>query len=132
MNAQSIALVSVILFVVVFWLLKIFFDKRISAGQALFWLAVLTGAEVLVLFPSMVDRLSGVWGNLVPVSWITFVAMVLLIFYLLYLTVQVNKYTKLVDLARNISHLERRLREAEARYDELRGRPGAMTSISTR
>ena len=122
MNAQSIALVSVILFVVIFWLLKIFFDKRISAGQALFWLAVLTGAEVLVLFPSMVDRLSGVWGNLVPVSWITFVAMVLLIFYLLYLTVQVNKYTKLVDLARNISHLERRLREAEARYDELRGR----------
>ncbi len=122
MNAQSIALVSVILFVVIFSLLKIFFDKRISAGQALFWLAMLTGAEVLVLFPSMVDRLSGVWGNLVPVSWITFVAMVLLIFYLLYLTVQVNRYTKLVDLARNISHLERRLREAEARYDELGGR----------
>jgi hypothetical protein len=123
LNAQSIALVSAILFVVIFWLLKIFFDKRISAGQALFWLTMLTGAEVLVLFPSMVDRLSGLWGNLVPVSWITFVAMVLLIFYLLYLTIQVNKYTKLVDLARSISHLERRLREAEARNDELRRRP---------
>lgn len=123
MNAQSIALVSAILFVVIFWLLKIFFDKKISAGQALFWLAMLTGAEVLVLFPSMVDRLSGLWGNLVPVSWITFVAMVLLIFYLLYLTIQVNKYTKLVELARSISHLERRLREAEARNDELGRRP---------
>ncbi len=122
MNAQSIALVSAVLFVVVFWLLKIFFDKRISAGQALFWLTMLAGGEVLVLFPSLVDRLSGLWGNLVPVSWITFLAMVALIFYLLYLTIRMNKFTRVVDLARTIAHLERRVRETEARNEELRGR----------
>jgi len=119
MNAQSIALVTAVLFLVLLWLLKIFVDKKISSGQALFWLFPLVVAQILALFPSLIDRVSSMWGNLVPVSWITFVAMVLLVFYLLYLTVRLNGYSRVVDLARSVAYLERRLRETEARCEEL-------------
>jgi hypothetical protein len=119
MNAQSVALVTAVLFLVLFCLLKIFFDKKISSGQALFWFFPLVVVQVLVLFPGLIDRLSRLWGNLVPVSWITFVAMVLLVFYLLYLTVRMNGFSKVVDLARSVAQLERRLRDAESRCEEL-------------
>jgi len=48
------------------------------------------------------------------VSWITFVAIVLLVFYLLYLTVRLKSYLRIADLARSVAHLEKRLREAGA------------------
>jgi hypothetical protein len=119
MNAQSIAVVVMILFLVLAWLLKLFVDKKISSGQTLFWLVPLIAAQILALFPSLIDRLSSIWGNLVPISWITFLGMVLLVFYLLYLTIRMNGYSKVVDLARNIAYLEQRLRETEARCEEL-------------
>ena len=119
MNAQSIALVTTVLLLVLFWLLKIFVDKKISAGQALFWLLPLIAAQTLALFPTLIDRVTGIWGNLVPVSWITFMAIVFLVFYLLYLTIRLNGYSRVVDLARNIAYLEQRLRETESRCNEL-------------
>jgi hypothetical protein len=119
MNAQSIALVTIVLLLVLFWLLKNFVDKKISSGQALFWLFPLVVAQILALFPTLIDRVSAIWGNLVPVSWITFVGMVFLVFYLLYLTVRLNGYSRFIDLARNVAYLERRLRETEARCEEL-------------
>ena len=119
MNVQSIALVTAVLLLVLFWLLKIFVEKKISSGQALFWLFPLIVAQILALFPSLIDRVSSLWGNLVPVSWITFVAMVLLVFYLLYLTVRLNGLARIVDLARNVAYLERRLRETEACCEKL-------------
>lgn len=119
MNTQSTALVTAVLFFVLVWLLKIFADKKISSGQTLFWLCPLLTAQILALFPSLIDRISSIWGNLVPVSWITFVAMILLIFYLLYLTVRLNGYSRVVDLARNVAYLEQRLRETESRCREL-------------
>jgi len=122
MNTQSTILVSVVLLLVLVWLLRIFVDRKISSGQALFWLLPLVAAQVLALFPSLIDRVSAIWGNLVPVSWITFVAIVLLVFYLLYLTIRLNGYSKFIDLARNVAYLEQRLREAEARCGELSAR----------
>ncbi len=119
MNPQSSLAISVVLGLVVIWLLRNFVQRRISSGQTLFWLAPLLGAQLLVLFPQMIDRLSAVWGNLVPVSWITFVAIIFLIFYLLYLTVRINRYAKVVELARNVAYLEQRLRATEARCREL-------------
>ena len=76
-------------------------------------------AQILALFPSLIDRVSAIWGNLVPVSWITFAGMVFLVFYLFYLTVRLNGYSRFIDLARNVAYLERRLRETEARCEEL-------------
>ncbi len=119
MNAQSITLVTVVLVAVLFWLLKIFVEKRISSGQTLFWLFPLVVAQIFVLFPSLIDRVSLLWGNLVPISWITFASMVMLVFYLLYLTIRLNGYSRVIDLARNVAYLEKRLREAEARHREL-------------
>ena len=119
MNAQSIAVVVAILFLVLAWLLKLFVEKKISSGQTLFWLVPLIAAQILALFPSLIDHLSKIWGNLVPISWITFLGMVLLVFYLLYLTIRMNGYSKVVDLARNIAYLEQRLRETESRCEEL-------------
>jgi len=115
MNTQSTVLVTAGLLLVLSWLLKNFFDRRISSGQTLFWLLPLIVAQILALFPTLIDRVSVLWGNLIPVSWITFVSMVLLIIYLLYLTVQLNGYSKVIELARSVAYLEKRLRETEAR-----------------
>jgi hypothetical protein len=122
MNTQSTILVSAVLLLVLFCLLRIFVARKISSGQALFWLSPLVAAQVLALFPSLIDRISAMWGNLVPVSWITFVAIVLLVFYLLYLTVRLNGYSRFVELARNVAYMEQRLRETEARCVELSAR----------
>ena len=122
MNLQSSIVVTLVVLTLIVWLLKIFVDRRISSGQAIFWLCPLIVAAVLALFPSLIDRVSVLWGNLVPVSWITFSAMVFLIFYLLYLTIRLNRYNRIVDLARSVGYLEQRLRETESKYDELRER----------
>ncbi len=114
MPIQSTLIITAILSCLVGWLLWNFFHKRITAGQALFWLALLAGGEVLALFPELVDRLALFWGDLWPVSWITFCALAVVIFYLLYLTVRLNSYRKFDDLARSIAYMERRLRELEA------------------
>jgi hypothetical protein len=125
MNAQSAALVSAVLFLVLLCLLKIFVDKKISSGQALFWFFPLLAAQVLAVYPPLIDRLSSLWGNLVPISWITFIAIVMLVFYLLYLTIRMNGYSRVVDLARSVARLERRLRESESRCRELSERLAA-------
>jgi len=105
--------------VLLVWLLRNFFKKRLNSGQTLFWLVLLLGAEVLTLFPSLVENISILWGNLVPVSWITFSGLSLLIVYLLYQTVTINTMqSRLVDLVRTIAFLEERLRKAEANVHE--------------
>ena len=119
MNAQSMVVVTLVLWMLLAFLFKLFFDKKISSGQTLFWLVPLLVAQVLVLFPALVDGLSALWGNLVPVSWITFLSMSLTIAYLLYLTIRVNRYSRVVELARSVAYLERRLRQTESRCEEL-------------
>lgn len=115
MNLETSLLITAILLVVMFWLLRNFFYKQVSSGQTLFWLTGLTGAIILALFPKVIRWLSAPWGDLWPVSWMTFASLVLLTFYLLYLTIRLNRLSTINELARNIAFLERRLRELEQR-----------------
>jgi hypothetical protein len=115
MNLQTSLLISAILLIVMFWLLRNFFYKRVSSGQTLFWLTGLAGGIVLALFPSVIHSVSSLWGDLLPVSWITFVSLVILTFYLLYLTIRLNRLATINELARTIAYLERRVRELEQR-----------------
>ncbi len=114
MTLQTALIITTILSGLVGWLLWNSFHKRISAGQTLFWLILLAGGEVLALFPSLVDYLAVLWGDLWPVSWITFCALVAIVFYLLYLTVRLNSLRRIDELARSQAYLERRVRELEA------------------
>jgi hypothetical protein len=117
-NVQSKLIISLILVLLIFWLLKNFSSRKLGSGQTLFWLVLLFGAELFTLFPSLVDRVSVLWGNLVPVSWITFAGLVFLIYYLLGQTIQVNRLqSQLVHLARTIAFLEMRMRRAESRAE---------------
>lgn len=115
MNLQTSLLISAILLIVMFWLLRNFFYKRVSSGQTLFWLTGLAGGIVLALFPSVIHLVSSLWGDLWPVSWITFASLVILTFYLLYLTIRLNRLATINELARTIAYLERRVRELEQR-----------------
>ena len=115
MSLETSLFITAILLIVMFWLLRNFFHKRVSSGQTLFWLTGLAGGIVLALFPSVIHALSHLWGDLWPVSWITFASLVLLTFYLLYLTIRLNRLTTINELARTIAFLERRLRELEDR-----------------
>ncbi|HIF23102.1 MAG TPA: DUF2304 domain-containing protein [Gemmatimonadetes bacterium] len=126
MNLQAKLIVSAILGFLVIVLLMNYRRRRISTGQILLWAVLLSGAELLVLFPGVVDRLSGLWGNLIPVSWITFSGLAILILYLLYHTFIINDLrAQAVDLARNVTFLEERLRQVEARSDTQGGPPDA-------
>jgi len=113
MSLETSLLISAILLVVMFWLLKNFFNKRVSSGQTLFWLTGLAGGIVLALFPSLIRSLSRIWGDLWPVSWITFASLVFMTFYMLYLTIRLNRLATVNELARTIAYLERRVRELE-------------------
>jgi hypothetical protein len=113
MSLKTSLFIAAILMAVTFWLLRNFFHKRISSGQTLFWLAGLGGGMVLALFPKVIDWLSLLWGGLWPVSWITFASLVLLTFYLLYLTIRLNRLSTINELARNLAYLVRRVRELE-------------------
>jgi hypothetical protein len=115
MSLQTSLLIAAILLVVMFWILRNFFHKRVTSGQTLFWLTGLTGGIVLALFPAVIHSLSVLWGDLWPVSWITFASLVLLSSYLLYLTIRLNRLTTINELARTIAFLERRVRELEQR-----------------
>jgi Uncharacterized conserved protein (DUF2304) len=78
------------------------------------WLAFLLGGEVLTLFPSLVDSLSVLWGNLIPVSWISFSGLAVLILYLLHHTFELNDLrSQAVELSRHVTFLEERLRRLE-------------------
>ena len=55
--------------------------RRISTGQILLWTVLLTGGELLALFPGVIDSLSVLWENLIPVSWITFSGLAILSLY---------------------------------------------------
>ena len=118
MNLQVSLLISGILFVLMFWLLRNFFNKRISSGQTLFWLAALTGGIILAAFPKVLDLVSLLWGDLWPVSWITFASLAFMTFYMLYLTLRLNDMATIHDLARTVAFLERRVRELEGRGAE--------------
>ena len=114
MNLQSKLIVSLILAALVMVLIRNYRAKRILTGQILIWLAFLLGAEVLVLFPRLVDLLSVLWGNLIPVSWISFSGLAFLILYLLHHTFRLNDLrSHAVDLSRHVTFLEERLRRME-------------------
>ena len=125
MNLRTSLLLTAIMLVVMFWLLRIFFHKRISSGQTLFWLAALTGGIILALFPSVIHFLGLFWGDLWPVSWITFAALVFLTFYLLYLTTRLNRLSTIHELARTIAFLERRVRDLEQQRPSERETPSS-------
>ncbi len=118
MNLQSKIIVSVILLGLINWLIKSFSGKKLSAGQTVFWLLLLLGAEVLTLFPSLVDFLSFFWGDLLPVSWISFVGISFLIAYLFYQTIKLNRLHRCnTTLTRNQAFLDQRLRKLESDTD---------------
>jgi hypothetical protein len=113
MSLETRLLIGMILLVVMLWILRNFFYKRVTSGQTLFWIVGLTGGMVLALFPSVIHGVSRLWGDLWPVSWITFASLVVLSFYLMYLTIRLNQLSTIHELARTIAFLERRVRELE-------------------
>ena len=113
MSLETSLLIATILLFVMLWILRNFFNKRVTSGQTLFWLVGLSGGIVLAVFPSLIHRLSVLWGDLWPVSWITFASLVVLSFYLMYLTIRLNDLATIHELARTIAFLERRVRELE-------------------
>lgn len=122
MNLQAKLIVSAIMALLMVVLLRNFRRGRISTGQILLWAVLLGGGEFLALFPRVVDSLSVLWGNLIPVSWITFSGLAILILYLLHHTFIINDLrAQAVDLAREVTFLEERLREVEGGRDRTSG-----------
>ena len=111
MNVHSQLIVSFFLLGLLVWIFRGFSQRRLSSGQTLFWGSVLLSAELCTLSPRLVDWVSVLWGNLVPVSWISFVGLLLLIVYLLHVSMQLNRMeSRFTQLTRTITFLEERLR----------------------
>jgi hypothetical protein len=112
---QSRIVVALMILMVALWILRNVARHKLGSGQALFWLTLLAGAGVLAVAPSLVDRLSVLWGNLVPVSWISFVGIVSLIVYLLHQSTVINAQdARILQLVRSQTFLEQRVRTVEA------------------
>jgi len=121
MSSQSMLVISILLFLLILWIINSFIKRRLSSGQSLFWIILLLGAEILTIFPGLVDKLSFLWGDLLPVSWISFISTVCLISYLLYQSVKINaQKIKFIDMVREISFLEERIRKLESKADKVR------------
>ncbi len=115
MNIQSKLVVSIILLILTIWILRNFIRKKLNSDQALFWLCLLCGAEILTLFPSLIEKASLLWGNLIPVSWISFMGIICLIAYLLHQSIKLNELrAHFVQLTRQIAFLEERVRHTES------------------
>lgn len=115
MNIQSKLVVSIVLVLLAIWILRNFMQKKLNSDQTLFWLCLLCGAEILTLFPALVHKASLLWGNLIPVSWISFMGIVCLIAYLLHQSIKLNELrAHFVQLTRQIAFLEERVRHAES------------------
>ncbi len=111
MNVHSQLIVSFFLLGLFVWILRGFSQRRLSSGQTLFLGSVLLSAELCTLSPRLVDRVSVLWGNLVPVSWISFVGLLLLIVYLLHVSMHLNRMeSRFTQLTRTITFLEERIR----------------------
>ncbi len=115
MELQTRIIVGTLVVAVLSWLFRTFARRQLSSGQTLFWGTLLVGALVMAAFPSLVDSLSGVWGNLMPVSWITFLGLLSLITYLLHQSTLLNRQQALlIELARQTAFIEQRLRALTA------------------
>ena len=115
MDLQSRVVVGLLILAVTVWIMRNVARRKLGSGQALFWLTLLVGGGVLAAFPGLVDSLSVLWGNLVPVSWISFVGIVSLIVYLLHQSTVINAQdARVLDLVRSQAFLEERVRTMEA------------------
>lgn len=111
MNLQSMFLVSLILAVLGAWILLKFMQRKLNAGQTLFWLGALLMAALLTLSPALVDRVSVVWGNLYPVSWLSFLGLSSLAAYLIHQSMLLNELqSRLATVTRTLALLEERVR----------------------
>jgi hypothetical protein len=111
MNLHSKVAVSLLIVSLTIWIFRNFLNKKLSASQVLFWLFLLAGGEILTLLPELVDVISLLWGNLVPVSWITFVGLMTLIAYLIFMSMKVNELqSRLINLSRSVAFFEQRTR----------------------
>jgi len=107
MSLHSRLVITFILALVVTGILRLFVQRKLSSGQALLWLSLTGVAEVLALFPSLVASLSRLWGNLWPVSWITFASLVCLAGYLIHQSVVLNQLqAQVITLTREFALLE--------------------------
>ncbi len=115
MDFQSRFVVALLILMVALWILRNLGRQKLGSGQALFWLTLLAGGGVLAVAPSLVDRVSMLWGNLVPVSWISFVGITSLIVYLLHQSTVINAQdARILQLVRSQTFLEQRVRTVEA------------------
>jgi len=111
MNVHSKIVVSILIVSLTIWIFRNFMNKKLSSSQVLFWLFSLAGGEILTLFPDLVDVISLLWGNLVPVSWITFAGIMSLIGYLVFMSMKVNELqSRLIELSRSVAFFEQRTR----------------------
>jgi len=117
-NLLSQFVVSLLLLILMLGILRSFIRHGLGSSQVLFWFSLLAGAQILTWFPQLVDRLSLFWGNLLPVSWISFMGLLVLTAYLLYQSTQINSLqSRVVGLVRELSFLEQRLREERVEED---------------
>ncbi len=114
MDLRTRLVVCAMIAAVLFWIFRSFSRHKLSSGQTLFWGTMLIGGFFTALFPTLVDLVSSMWGTLLPVSWISFIAILSLIGYLMHQSMVINaQQTRLTQLIRQTSFLERRLRSLQ-------------------
>jgi len=114
MNLLSRLMVSILIFGLLGFIFSLFKKRKFGSTPTVFWIVLLFGAEVFTLFPPLVDWISLLWGNLWPVSWITFIGFIILILNILILASELNRsHLRIVETVRHQTFLEKRISDLE-------------------
>jgi len=87
--------------------------RQLSVNQALIWITLLLGSEVLLLVPGVLAFVTRLTGAVLPVSALTLLALITLTLLFLQLSVAVSRMRERQrELARSMALIERRLRRS--------------------
>ena len=90
--------------------------RQLSVNQALIWITLLLGSEVLLLVPGVLAFVTRLTGAVLPVSALTLLALITLTLLFLQLSVAVSRMRERQrELARSMALIERRLRRSTGR-----------------
>ena len=111
MTAYGRAVLLVLIAGLVFGILRLMAQRRLTMGMGLFWLAAMAGGAALVASHTLLVFIAGILGTLYPDAAIRLLAFVALLFVQIYFSVRISvQEQRLGDLGQAVALMEQELR----------------------
>ena len=120
MTPYGQAVLLVLITGLVFGILRLMAQRRLTMGMGLFWLAAMAGGAALVASHTLLVFIASILGTLYPDAAIRLLAFVALLFVQIYFSVRISvQEQRLGDLGQAVALLEQELRQERQKNDVL-------------